>query len=139
MAQATITLTIDDPLTGFDSDQHSSWIYGTLAVNAGNYATGGIGTSVAAAAINWVSGDFPKVLNTVPRDVMFYSVKPTGATIGGYTYLWHRANNSFIIMAAIAVVAGTGATQQEMTTGTAIPTNISNDIIRFNARFGKAF
>lgn len=140
MAQATVTLTYDDPLTGFDSDQHSAWVYGTAAISASptTYATGGIGTLASSAAINWVVGDFPKVANLTPRDVTFYSAKPTGTTIGGYVYLWHRANNSFIIMAAATVVAGTGVTQQEFTTGTAIPANISNDVIRFSARFVKS-
>lgn len=140
MAQATISITYDDPLTGFDADQHSQWVYGTVAVSAGpsTYATGGIGTAAAAAAINWVVGDFPKVANLTPRDVQFYSVKPTGTTIGGFGYLWHKANNSFIIMASTTVVAGTGAQQQEMTTGTAIPANISNDVIRFMARFSRS-
>ena len=140
MAQATVTITYDDPLSGFDTDQHSAWVYGTIAVSAGptTYATGGIGTLASGAAINWIVGDFPKVLNTTPKDVTFYSVKPTGTTIGGYVYLWHRANNSFIIMAAATVVAGTGVAQQEMTNTTAIPANVSNDIIRFSARFSKS-
>lgn len=140
MAQATVTITYDDPLTGFDTDQHSAWVYGTIAISAGptTYATGGIGSLASGAAITWVIGDFPKVANVTPRDVTFYSVKPTGTTIGGYTYLWNKTNNSLVIMAAATVVAGTGVCQQEMTNGTAIPTNISNDVIRFSARFVKA-
>ena len=140
MAQATVTLTFDDPLTGMDADQHSQWVYGTVVVSAGptTYATGGIGSTASSAAINWVVGDFPKVRNLVPKDVQFYSVALTGTTVGGYTYQWNRANNSFQIAASVTVVNGTGPAQTEMTNTTAIPAAVSNDVIRFAARFSRA-
>lgn len=139
MAQATVTITYDDFLSAQDVDQHSQSMYGTIAVSASpsTYATGGLGTGVTGS-INWVVGDFPKVFGLTPKDVFFYSAAASGTTIGGFGYLWNKANNKFVIMAATTVVAGTGAQQQEMTTGTAIPANISGDTIRFLARFLKS-
>jgi hypothetical protein len=140
MAQAVVTITYDDPLTGGeDSAQHSQWMYGTIAIQVGpaTYATGGLGTGVTGS-INWAVGDYPKVANLVPKDVYFYSAGAAGTTIGGYGYLWNKAANKFMIMAAATVVAGTGVQQQEMTNATAIPTNVSSDVIRFEARFLKA-
>lgn len=136
MAQATVTITYDDFLTAQDTDQHSQSMYGTISVQASpaTYATGGLGTGVTGA-INWVVGDFPKVFTLTPKDVVFYSAGAAGTTIGGFGYLWNKASNKFMIMAATTVVAGTGAQQQEMTNATAIPANVSNDVIRFTARF----
>ena len=139
MAQATVTITYDDFVSAQDSDQHSQWMYGTIAIQASpaTYATGGLGTGITGS-INWVVGDFPKVFTLTPKDVLFYSAGAAGSTIGGFGYNWNKASNKFMIMAAIAVVAGTGPTQQEMTTGTAIPANVSNDVIRFEARWSKS-
>lgn len=140
MAQATVTITYDDPLSNQDAGQHSQWMYGTITVSAGptTYATGGLSGLASGGGIIWTVGDFPKVRIAVPKDVYFYSAALTGSTVGGFGYNWNKANNTFQIAAAIAVVAGTGPTQQEMTNGTAIPANISNDTIRFEARFLKA-
>ena len=140
MAQAIVTITYDDPLTGGeDSAQHSQWMYGTIAVqaSAATYATGGLGTGVSGS-INWAVGDFPKVANLVPKDVYFYSGAVAGTTVGGYGYAWNKAANKFQILAAVTVVTGTGAQSTELTGGTAIPANVSNDVIRFEARFLKA-
>lgn len=139
MAQATVTITYDDPLSAQDSDQHTQWMYGTVAISPSpaTYATGGLGTAVTGS-INWAVGDFPKTRNQVPIDVIFYSAGLAGSTVGGFTYFWNKAANKFQIAAAIAVVAGTGPTQQEMTNTTAIPANVSNDTIRFEARFLKS-
>lgn len=134
MATATATITYDNPIVFSDNDQHSCWMYGTVAIQASpaTYATGGL-------ALAWGVGDFPKVNNQVPDDVFFYSANPSGTTTGGYGYMWNKATNKFVIMAATTVTAGTGAQQQEMTNTTAIPANISGDTIRFEARFSKAF
>lgn len=139
MAQAVVTITYDDPITQSDADQHSQWMYGTIAVQASpaTYTTGGLGTGVTGS-INWVVSDFPKVFTLVPKDVLFYSAGAAGTTIGGFGYLWNKASNKFMIFAATTVVAGTGAQQQEFTTATAIPANVSNDVIRFEARFSKS-
>ena len=139
MAQAVVTITYDDPLTGgCDESQHSVWMYGTIAVQAGpaTYATGGLGTAVTGA-INWVVGTYPPVANLTPKDVYFYGAKLTGTTIGGFSYQWNKASNTFQIAATAAGVAGT-ATQEELPNATAIPANVSNDTIRFEARFLKA-
>lgn len=138
MAQATITITYDDVLSQQDVGQHSQWMYGTITVNAGTYATGGIGTAVASSNIVWGVADFPKVRNQVPKDVYFYSAGLSGTTVGGYAYLWNKANNSFQIGAAATVTAGTGPQQEEMTNGTSVPAAITGDTIRFEARFNKA-
>lgn len=141
MAQATVTVTYDDPLSGGeDAAQHSQWMYGTIAVSASpsTYATGGLSGLASGGGIIWAVGDFPKVANLVPRDVYFYSAALAGTTVGGFGYMWNKAANKFQIAAATTVVAGTGAQQQEMTNATAIPANVSGDTIRFEARFLKA-
>lgn len=139
MAQAVVTITYDDFLSAQDSDQHSQWMYGTIAVSASpaTYATGGLGTAVTGSIV-WTVSDFPKVFTLVPKDVLLYSAAPAGTTVGGFGYLWNKSTNKFLIMAATTVVAGTGAQQQEMTNLTAIPANVSNDVIRFEARFSKS-
>jgi hypothetical protein len=141
MAQATVTVTYDDVLTGGnDESQHSTWAYGTISVSAGpaTYATGGLGFLTSGGGIVWVVGDFPKVLTPTPRDVYFYSAALAGGTVGGYGYFWNKAANKFLIQAAFTVTSGTGPQGVEMTNGTAIPANVSNDVIRFEARFLKA-
>lgn len=140
MAQAVVTVTYDDVFSEQDSAQHSQWMYGTLTVSASpaTYPTGGLSGLTSGGGIIWQIGDFPKVRVATPKDVYFYSAKLTGTTIGGYTYFWNQANNTFQIGAAVTVVSGTGASQTELTNGTAIPANVSNDTIRFEARFLKA-
>ena len=141
MAQATVTITYDDPLTGGeDSAQHSQWMYGTIAVSASpsTYATGGLSGLASGGGIIWAVGDFPKVANLVPKDVYFYSGALAGGTVGGFGYFWNKAANKFQVQAAFTVTSGTGPQGIEMTNGTAIPANISNDVIRFEARFLKA-
>ena len=141
MANATVTVAYDDPLSGGeDSAQHSQWMYGTITVSASptTYPTGGLSSLAAGGGINWVVGDFPKVANLIPRDVYFYSGALTGTTVGGYGYMWNKANNKFQIAAAVTVTSGTGPQQTELTNGTAIPANVSGDTIRFEARFLKA-
>jgi|GEM_PF-4886176 hypothetical protein len=140
MAQATVTITYDDPLSACDSDQHSQWMYGTISVSpaASTYATGGLGTATSGP-INWVVGDFPKVGNPVPLDVSLYSGATAGTTVGGFGYTWNKANNKFQITASSGTqTAGTGTVSQELTNGTAIPAAVSNDTIRFAARFRKS-
>lgn len=140
MAQATVTITYDDPISEQDNGQHSQWMYGTIAVSASptTYATGGLSGLATGGGIIWTVGDFPKVRITVPKDVYFYSAALSGSTVGGFGYYWNKASNTFQIAAAFTVTAGTGPQGEEMTNGTAIPANISNDTIRFEARFLKA-
>jgi hypothetical protein len=141
MANATVTITYDDLLTlGSDLGQHSQWAYGTIAVSASptTYPTGGLSGLAAGGGIIWTVGDFPLVANSIPKDVYFYSGAFAGTTVGGYGYLWNKANNKFQIAAAVTVVSGTGAQQTELTNGTAIPAAVSNDVIRFEARFSKS-
>lgn len=141
MAQAIVTVVYDDPLTGGeDAAQHSQWMYGTITVSAGptTYATGGLSGLASGGGIIWTVGDFPKVANLVPRDVYFYSANLTSGTVGGYGYFWNKAANKFQIQAAFTVTSGTGPQGIELTNGTAIPTNVSGDTIRFEARFLKA-
>jgi hypothetical protein len=140
MAQATVTVTYDDPITQSDSGQHSQWMYGTITVSASptTYATGGLSALATGGGINWTVGDFPKVRVAIPKDVYFYSAAFAGTTVGGYGYVWNKTNNTFQIAAAYTVTSGTGPQQTEMTNGTAIPANVSNDTIRFEARFVKA-
>lgn len=137
MAQATVTVTYDDVLSTQDRGQHSQWMYGTIAVSASpsTYATGGLSGLASGGGIIWTIGDFPKVRIAVPKDVYFYSAALAGTTVGGFGYMWNKASNTFQIAASTTVVAGTGAQQQEMTNATAIPANVSNDVIRFEARF----
>lgn len=140
MAQATVTITYDDLLSNQDAGQHSQWMYGTITVSASpsTYATGGLSGLASGGGIIWTVGDFPKVRIAVPKDVNFYSAALSGTTVGGFGYMWNKTNNTFQIAASTTVVAGTGAQQQEMTNATAIPANVSNDTIRFEARFLKA-
>ena|SRR5271170_3949481 len=141
MAQATVAIAFDDVLTGgADNSQHSTWMYGTITVSASptTYATGGLSTLASGGGINWAVGDFPKVANLIPKDVYFYGAGLAGSTVGGYSYQWNKANNKFQIASASGGTAGTGSVQEEMTSATAIPANVSNDVIRFEARFLKA-
>jgi len=127
-----VTVVYDDVLTGgSDNSQHSEWMYGTITVGAGTYVTGG-------TAIVWGVNDYPKVSNLVPKDVYIYSAGLVGTTVGGFGYMWNKAANKFQIGASVTVANGTGPQTVEMTNGTTIPTNVTGDTIRFEARFIKA-
>lgn len=132
MATATATVTIDNYPTGIDYSQKLIYVRGTVAIQASpaTYATGGL-------TLSWVNEQLKSPLAT-PVDAWFYSAGAAGTTVGGYGYLWNKANNKLVIMAAATVTAGTGPQQQEMTNTTAIPAAVSNDTIRFEAVFQKA-
>jgi hypothetical protein len=140
MATATATITIDAFPAGIDNSQRVIYVSGTIAVSASpaTYATGGL-------ALNWAGlqagGNYLFVesqgSNLNPFMVWLTSAAVSGTTVGGYGYVWNKANNTFQILATTGALgtAGVSPTQEEMANGTAIPAAISNDTIRFEAIF----
>lgn len=142
MATATATLSIYPYPQGIDNSQRVIYVTGTVAIQASpaTYATGGL-------TLNW-TGLLQTVTNLpivaqgtdlAPFLVWFQGVGLAGSTVGGYTYVWNKASDTFQIGAAVTVTAGTGPTFEEMTNGTAIPAAVSNDTIQFEATFVRAF
>lgn len=133
MGTATATLTIDNFPTGIENTQHLITVRGTVAISASpdTYAAGGL-------ALSWVN-ELIKSNSVHPIDAKFYSVGLNGSTVGGFLYQWNKASDTLQVLAASGGTAGTGAVGEEMTDATAIPAAISNDVIRFEAKFVRSY
>lgn len=143
MATATATPTLAAYPAGIDNSQRVIYAYGTLAIQASpaTYATGGL-------PITWytmlqgISNLMLEVQgsNLTPVMVWFTSAAVSGTTVGGYAYVWNKANNAIQLLASSGTqTAGTGTVTEEMTNGTAIPAAVSNDTILFEAVFIRNF
>jgi hypothetical protein len=134
MATATATPTLDAYPNGIDQGERFIYARGEVAISASpaTYATGGL--SLNWASLTGMDGGFQLPVSptdlAAPVDVDFRS--QTGS---GWVYRWNKANNMLQIMAASGGSAGTGAPEEEMTNGTAIPAGVSGDTIRFLAVF----
>lgn len=147
MANATVTITVDNYPTGVDNSQRVIFVTGTLAVSASptTYVTGGLALTWANATDSTghsFFGDLVKVgpQGLTPAVVWLVSAATAGTTVGGFGYVWNKASNTLQLLASAGTqTAGTGTISQEMTNGTAIPAAVSNDVIRFQAEFPRSY
>ena len=147
MATATATATIDAYPGGIDNSQRVIYVSGVISVSASpaTYASGGLTITwlgVSQGPGTGSSGLFPLIqgVDAAPFMVWLASAATSGTTVGGYVYVWNKANNSLQLLASAGTqTAGTGTISEEMTAGTAIPAAVSSDVIRFEAIFVRNF
>jgi hypothetical protein len=147
MAKALVTLTANQYPADVNNTQHLTTLRGTAAIQASPafYTAGGLALSWSGVT-NGQKSVVPKVqgIYVTPIQVTFFSAGSSyygssGTYVGGFPYLWNKALNTLQIMAAAAVTAGTGPVMQELADATAIPAQVSNDVILFEAVFVRSF
>lgn len=149
MARATVTLTPNSFPAGVDNTQHLIYLRGTCKISASPdfYTAGGLALSWQGALNASQIKEFLRVQGTyiTPIQATFFSTATSaygssGTYVGGFPYLWNKANNTLQIMASpVAEVQGTGPVWQEMTDATAIPAQVSSDTILFEAVFVRSY
>src|SRR5579872_212605 len=125
MANATVTLTLNQYPNGLDNGQRFIYAFGTAAISASpaTYPTGGLALNFAALQ-NIGDGSLPVNPTDIAAPVAVEFESRSGS---GWVYRWKQSTNTLQIMAASGGTAGTGAPEEEMTNATAIPAGVSGD------------